>query len=188
MPAEILARRRLVEGWSTLSRLRLRMPDGAEVERHLEHHGDAVAVLPYDPVRGRVLLVTQPRAPVCEAGEADILEIAAGQLEGADAEACARREAMEELGLDLGRLELVAVCWSMPGVSTERLHLFLAPYGPEQQRGQGGGAPGEHENIRVVEMSIDEAWSAAARGAVPDMKTLLALHALRVRRADLFSA
>ncbi len=39
-----------------------------------------------------------------------------------------RREALEEGGLRLGALEHVATVWSMPGVSTERMALYLAEY------------------------------------------------------------
>ena len=44
-------------------------------------------------------------------------------------EACARREAMEELGVRLETLEPVSRVWSSPGVSSERISLYLAPYG-----------------------------------------------------------
>ena len=187
LPADILQRRSLAKGWSSLTRVVMRMPDGAEVERHIEDHGSAVGVLPYDPKARRLMFVRQPRAPVCDAGEPDILEIAAGQLIGEDPLACARREALEELGLALTIFEPVAVCWSMPGVSTERLHLFLAPYSPPDRIADGGGAPGEHENIHVIELEADEVWAAAEIGAISDMKTLLAIYALKVRRPELFS-
>jgi 8-oxo-dGTP pyrophosphatase MutT (NUDIX family) len=49
-------------------------------------------------------------------------------IELEDAPATARREANEELGVDLKSLEFVATVWSSPGVSTERQSLFLAPY------------------------------------------------------------
>ncbi|RYH30795.1 MAG: ADP-ribose pyrophosphatase, partial [Alcaligenaceae bacterium] len=63
----IVARTLVYDGFYRLWRLRVLMPDGAAVERHLEDHGAAVAVLPYDPVRRVALLVAMPRAPVIDA-------------------------------------------------------------------------------------------------------------------------
>jgi 8-oxo-dGTP pyrophosphatase MutT (NUDIX family) len=51
----------------------------------------------------------------------------AGMIENEDADTTARREAYEELGVDLPSLEFVARVWSSPGVLTERQSLFLAP-------------------------------------------------------------
>ena len=64
-------------------------------------------------------------------------------IELEDAPATARREANEELGVDLKSLEFVATVWSSPGVSTERQSLFLAPYRPADRSDKGGGAPGD---------------------------------------------
>lgn len=189
MRTQVLGSRILAEGWTTLSRVTLRLPDGSKIERNVEHHGDAAAVLPYDPLRRTLMLVKMPtRAPVVLAGSDDILEIAAGQIDAELPEACARREAEEELGLRLGELEYLGSCWAMPALSTERMHLFLAPYSPQDRVGPGGGAAGEDEHITVVEMPIAQAWSAAMTGGLPDMKSLLALHALRTRRPELFDA
>ena len=86
------------------------------------------------------LLVRQFRAPPFHvAGEASMLETPAGRLDESDPAACARREAMEEVGLRLGELEPVLVTWTMPALSTERAHLFLAPYRAADRVAAGGG-------------------------------------------------
>jgi len=66
-------------------------------------------------------------------------EACAGMIEHEDAAAAAHREAGEELGIFLRRVELVARIWSSPGVSSERQSLFLAPYSASDRIGSGGG-------------------------------------------------
>ena len=176
------------EGWSRISIATL-VVDGQTITREVEDHGSAVGLLPYDPERRVAMLARQLRAPVLvTTGETSLLEAPAGLREGDDAGAEARREAMEETGLRLGPLDGVGTVWSMPGVSTERISLFLAPYAAADRVGAGGGVAGEHENITVVELSLAELASLADAGRLDDMKTLLLVQTLRLRRPDLFAA
>jgi nudix-type nucleoside diphosphatase (YffH/AdpP family) len=115
-----------------------------------------------------------------------MLEAPAGLLDEDDPEECARREALEEVGLSLTSLEPVAPVWSMPGISTERMHLYLAPYGPTDRTGEGGGISDEHENITVCEMKLAELAAMADRGEITDLKTFALVQTLRLRRPDLF--
>ena len=152
MMPRILGRKTKYAGYLTIEKLRLRLAGGAEVFREVESHGDAAAVLPYDAEHRCALVVRLFRAPVLVAtGEGLSEEACAGMIEHEDAPETARREANEELGVDLKSLELVARVWSSPGVSTERQSLFLAPYRPSDRSGKGGGVQGEHEGITVVE-------------------------------------
>jgi nudix-type nucleoside diphosphatase (YffH/AdpP family) len=177
----------LYEGWGRFLKLSVELPDGHVVSREVEDHGAAVAVLPYDAEQRTALLVRQFRAPVFQvAGEADLLEAPAGGLDEDDPEDCARREADEEAGLVLRELEPVAALWTMPGVSTERLHLFLAPYRASDRTGEGGGLATEHENIVVVEIALVELAAMADRGELRDLKTFALLQSLRLRRPELF--
>jgi nudix-type nucleoside diphosphatase (YffH/AdpP family) len=149
---------------------------------------DAAVVLPYDMSRRCALLVRIPRTPVqFISGQPEMLEAVAGVIEdGEDAQACIRREAMEEAGVELRSLEPIAIVFASPGYSTERQHLFLAPYTRADRAGAGGGAVGEHEDIEPVEVPLPDLWTWIERGAVDDLKTFALVHALRARRADLF--
>lgn len=186
MTATVLSRTLVYDGWYKLWRLRVRMPGGAEVERHLEDHGSAVAVLPYDPARRVAMLVSMPRAPVIDAGEADLLEAIAGTI-AHDAEESARREAMEEGGVRLGALDLVANIWPLPALSTERIGLYLAPYAAEDRVAAGGGAESEHESITVHEIPLRDLRAMRLEGTLHDAKTLLLVQALELRAPTLFS-
>ncbi len=177
------------DGWLKLRVATLAGDDGVEFTREIEDHGPAVAVLPYDPERRVALLVKLPRAPVMlMGGTAAFLEAPAGIREtGEDPAGCARREAMEEVGVDLDALEEAGHTWSMCGISTERMHLFLAPYTAARRVAEGGGLAEEHENITVVEVPLAELRDMADRNALDDMKTLCLVQTLRLRRPELFA-
>ena len=176
------------DGWMKLHVATLSGDDGISFQREIEHHGDAVAVLPYDPERRVALLVKLPRAPVLFRGaSSDFLEAPAGLIdEGEQPIDAARREAHEEVGVRLGTLEPIGHTWSMCGVSTERMALFLAPYTAVDRTGAGGGLVEEHENITVVEMSLAELRQLADADALVDLKTLTMVQTLRLRHPELF--
>jgi nudix-type nucleoside diphosphatase (YffH/AdpP family) len=176
------------DGWARFLVAEVTQDDGTRMTREIEDHGRAVAVLPYDPDRRVATLVSQFRAPVLYAGGAPShVEVPAGLLdEGTPADE-ARREVMEETGLRLGPLDFIATAWSMPGISTEQMDLFLAPYGAADRTGPGGGLAAENEAVAVHEIPLPELVAMAQRGALTDMKSLTLLFALQLRRPDLFA-
>lgn len=187
MTAKILDTRTVYKGWSTISIARVLGPNGQIFERLMEDHGRAVCVLPYDPERKLAMLVRQFRAPVCAtAAQTDLREAVAGLADGEAGERAVLREAFEETGLRLGNLDRVATVWTMPGISTERMDLFLAVYGESDRVGQGGGEAGEHENIVAEEIPLAELAAAADKGGIDDMKTLALVQTLRLRNGSLF--
>lgn len=186
MNTEIIERRIVYDRWSRISEVKLRMPNGGVETRVVEDHGCAAAVLLYDPERRVALLVRQPRAPVIDMGEAPVLEVVAGRQDAKSGEDTARAEAWEEAGVRVGALEHVATLWSMPAVSTERIHLYLAAYTKADQVGEGGGADDENEGITVEEISLAQLRDMAASGDLSDAKTFTLAQALMLRRPDLF--
>jgi nudix-type nucleoside diphosphatase (YffH/AdpP family) len=177
------------KGYVTVMVATLAGDDGQEIRREIENHGRAVAVLPYDAARRTALVVKLPRAPVIWAGGPDeLVEAPAGMVEGEDAAQAVRREALEEAGVRLAELELVATPFSSPGFSAERIELFLAPYSAADRVAAGGGVDGEHENITVAEVALSDLWELAERHAILDLKTLALVLALKVRRPELFDA
>ena len=121
---------------------------------------DAVIVLPYDPVRDRVLFVEQFRMGPYGRGDPYpwVLEPVAGRVDaGETTEAAARRECEEEAGLTLRHLEHVTTHYCSPGASTEVYHCYLALTDlPDTASGQGGLAS-EAEDIRTHVLSFEDA-------------------------------
>ncbi|MFI4933324.1 MAG: NUDIX domain-containing protein [Caulobacterales bacterium] len=176
------------EGYVTVTVLTLVNADGARHQREVVSFGQSACVLPYDPARKVALIVRLPRAPLLFEGvETPLIEAPAGMIEpGESAESAIRREAMEEVGVELGALEPVAAVWPSPGVLAERSHLFLAAYTEGDRRGSGGGLETEHEGIVLEEVALAELWRLAQAGGLADLKTLTLVLTLHARRPELF--
>ena len=175
-------------GWARFLVAEVRLPDGQMIRREIEDHGAAVAVLAYDPAQKTVILVQQFRAPVFfRSRQEQTIEVIAGIQEEADTTATARREALEEAGLELRSLEYIATTWTMPGISTEQMTLYLATYRRSDGIKQRGGVPTEHEKISAVELEIADLDEMMGSGQITDMKTLVLLQALKLRHAELFA-
>jgi nudix-type nucleoside diphosphatase (YffH/AdpP family) len=184
----IIRTERVRDGYAKVTLLTLADDQGGEYQREVISFGHAACVLPYDPERKLAMVVRVPRAPLLLAGiEASLIEAPAGMIDaGESPEAAARREAMEETGVRLSELEPVASCWSSPGVVAELSHLFLACYAKSDRVDVGGGLEAEHEGVRPEEMPLVELGRLQAAGSLSDMKTLLLVQALRLKRPDLF--
>ena len=146
------------------------------LRREIFLQGDAVTVLPYDPLRDRVLVIEQMRmGPL---GRGDPLpwqiEAIAGRIDpGETPEDCARREAVEEAGLRLGRLEKVADYYPSPGAISEFIYSYVAIC--DLPDGVAGlfGAEAEAEDIRAMLLSHAELMAAVARGEIGNAPLLL---------------
>ena len=171
----------LSDDWGRLAktRFRLRMADGRveEMWRETYDRGDGVAILPHDPERGTVLLGRQFRWPAAHAGvdPPDLVEAAAGLLDGDDPARAIRREAREELGLDIGAPRHLFTLFSSPGSITERMHYYVAAYCAADARATIAGLPHEGEEIAVLEMSLQAALAMVADGRICDAKTVILL-------------
>lgn len=131
--------------------------------------GDAVVVLPWDPVRDRVLLIEQFRvAPLLRHDPQPwLLEPVAGRVDaGETVEDAARREAREEADLTLTRLVPVIHHYPSPGALGEYLYLFVGiadlPDGIEGVH----GLESEAEDIRGHLIPRDELTRMALGGQV----------------------
>jgi 8-oxo-dGTP pyrophosphatase MutT (NUDIX family) len=106
-------------------------------------------------------------------------------VEDEDPEETAIREAFEECGARLGRLDAIGAPFSSPGVSSERIDLFLAVYAADDRSGPAGGLGREH--VTVEEVPLDLLWAWVEQRRIEDLKTLALILTLRVRRPELFT-
>ena len=150
--------------------------------------GDAVTVLPYDPVRDRVLLIEQFRPGPLGRGDPLPwqLEAIAGRIDPGEApQEAARREAVEEAGLVLGRLEPVAEYYPSPGAMTEYIYSYVALC--DLPDGVGGifGSIEEAEDIKGHLLSFDALMAKVAGGEVANAPLILTALWLQRERACL---
>jgi ADP-ribose pyrophosphatase len=125
---------------------------------------------------GRVVLIRQYRPIV----GAVIWEVPAGTIEdGESPEACARRELVEEAGYEAGRLEPLGEALADPGLTDERIFLFVA----RDLRPVARGLDAD-EHIEVEVASLAEAYRMADAGEILDAGSLVALFRFRARAAD----
>ncbi|MEQ8604328.1 MAG: NUDIX domain-containing protein [Marivibrio sp.] len=192
---ERLARERVFQGYFAVDRHTLRHEQfqgglGPKVTREIFERGHAVCVLPYDPATDQAVLIEQFRPGPFAAGDAEpwLIETVAGIIDaGESAEDVVRREAEEEAGLTLGRLEALTTQYMSPGGSSESIALFV---GECDSAGVGGlhGLDHEGEDIRVFATPFAEAHAMALDGRIRNAMTALAILQTAAKRDALRKA
>jgi len=101
----------------------VRTPDGDVAARDVVEHPGAVAIVALDDT-GQVLLIRQYRHPVGHF----LWEIPAGlrDVPGEPAHRTAERELREETGHTARTWHVLTDCYTSPGISTERVTVYLA--------------------------------------------------------------
>lgn len=146
------------------------------LRRELYHHGHAAALLPYDPTRGKVILVRQIRYITYLNGYAHpLLEVCAGMLDQDDPQSAIIREAEEEIGYRIANPRHVFDAFMSPGCFTEKISFFVATYSEADRINAGGGLADEGEDIEVLEMTLDEVVALIGTGDIVDAKTIMLL-------------
>jgi ADP-ribose pyrophosphatase len=189
---EVIAKETPFQGYFRIDRYRLRhrlFAGGMShtLVREVFERGHAAALLPYDPVLDRVVLIEQFRIGAYAAGRDPwLLEIVAGIIEeGETADDVVRRETLEEAGLEVvGELQPIADYFVSPGASTETVVVFCG----RVDAGKAGGIHGhadEGEDIRVLALSFDDAMARLAAGQIDNSPGIIALQWLALNRERL---
>jgi ADP-ribose pyrophosphatase len=144
--------------------------------------GDAAAALIFNPKTQTILLIDQFRYPTYEKGPGWVTEVVAGMIDENDSpETTIKREIFEEIGYEVTHLEQIAMFYVSPGGSSERIFLYYAEVQEAQKQAAGGGLASEQEDIRPVEMSLDQALEHVRAGTIADAKTIIGLFWLQNR-------
>ncbi|WP_347310046.1 NUDIX domain-containing protein [Defluviimonas sp. SAOS-178_SWC] len=152
--------------------LRFRRFDGTmspEVNRGVFLCGDATVVLPYDPVRDRVLLIEQFRMGPHARGDrcAWLLEAPAGRVDaGETPEETARREAEEEAGLALHALLPASNHYPSPAAMGEYLYTYIGLADLPDDAAGLGGLLTEAEDIRAHVLPFERLMEMVETGEV----------------------
>lgn len=187
---EVIERHHPYSGFHTVEELvlRHRQFDGALSDpqrRSVFRAADAVTVLPYDPVRDRILVIEQLRMGPFVHGDAHpwLLEPVAGMIDaGETPETAARRETVEEAGLELGALHLVARYYPSPGGLAQVLISYVALADlPDGVAGTGGHIS-EGEDILSHLVDWDTARAMLERGDMANAPLVLSMQWLMLNR------
>lgn len=148
----------------TVDRLRVALPDGREAVRDVVRHRGAVAVVALTD-DGRICLVRQYRTAL---GRVTV-EIPAGKLDpGEDPLDCARRELLEETGMEAERMAYLTTIASSDGFCDELIHIYMAT-GIAFSRSD----PDADEFINVDLVELSELVDTVLDGRIEDAKTVV---------------
>lgn len=154
--------------------------------REIFERGVVVAVLPYDPRRGKVVLIEQFRAGAIDDADGPwLVECVAGVIDAGESEQqVALRECVEEAGCNIERLETISNYYVSPGGTSEHCSLFC---GIVDSEGVGGihGLPHEHEDIRVMVIDAEQAYAWVRVGRIRSSATIIALLWLELNESRL---
>lgn len=176
----------LSNNWATLSNVTFDyQKQNGEWEtqaREAYDNGNGAAILLYNKEKRTIILTRQFRLPTYLNGNKSgmSIEVCAGLLDGDDPEQCVKREALEETGYLIPKVEKVLEAYMTPGAVTEMLTLFTGEYNEEMKVHEGGGLDEEQEEIEVLEMDFDEAFEMTCSGQIRDAKTILLLQHARI--------
>lgn len=157
-----------------------------EMSRELFERGHAVAMLPYDPILDRIVLIEQFRIGALHDKDGPWLtEIVAGMIDFDEtAEAVARRESIEESGCAVQDLRRICHYYPSPGACSETIELFCGLV----DASQAGGIHGldyENEDIRVITASLNEAMGWLESGRLNSAAVIIALQWLVMHKSEL---
>jgi nudix-type nucleoside diphosphatase (YffH/AdpP family) len=163
----------------------------ATVARAALVSGDAATVLPYDPAADTVLLIEQFRFGPWARGDLRpwTLEPVAGRIDpGESPEEAVRREAREEAGIDLDRLEKVAAYYPSTGAVSEYVHSFVGFCDLSAQHGAVAGSDAEDEDILSHVIPFSRLMNLVATGEAENGPLLVSAYWLAANRDRLRGA
>jgi len=155
------------------------------IQREMMDRHDAVCVLLVDFKTDHIVLVEQFRVGALKEDNPWLMELVAGLIDKDEhPEEVARREAVEEAGLELGRLHPITHYLPSPGGTNERVYLYVA----EVDSTNAGGIHGldhEGEDIRVHRVPLSDAYHWCTDGTVNNAAALIALQWLQLNEHQL---
>lgn len=154
--------------------------------REVVERRPSTGVLPYDPILDRVILIEQFRAGALNTADSPwLVEVVAGVLEHNESPSeLAHREANEEAGCTLTELALITDFFVSPGATNEYMHLYCGKVDATHVSGIHGLAH-EHEDIRVINISADEAFLRLDQGQIKTAPAFISLLWLKLNRQTL---
>lgn len=184
----VIKREVLYQGVFTLARytLKIRLFAGGFSDiftREVLERASAAAILPYDPKLDRVILIEQFRpGAITHKGNPWLTEIPAGIIESLESPCdVAAREAKEEANCEIKILHPLCEYFVSPGGSNEYLNLYCG-YVDAKDIGGFHGLLHEQEDIRVLNLSAEEAFLKLSKGEIQTAPAIVALLWLQLNK------
>lgn len=163
---KVLGSRTLRGAWPPITEDEVELPGGARRNWVRFHFGTSAAVLPLTE-GGKVVLTREYRHGL---GRVAVALPGGTAEDGESPEACARRELLEETGLDAGKLMHLYSGNSLTGYLSGTLHLFFA-----KDCRPTGSKPDPEEVESLLELSPTQALDRARRGEFESTNLALAI-------------
>ncbi|CAM3565713.1 ADP-ribose diphosphatase [Vibrio aquimaris] len=182
---EILSKETVFSGFFNMVkyRFRHRLFNGGwseVIEREMFERGNAAAVLPYDPVTDKVVLIEQIRVGALTHSSPWQFEIVAGIIDkGESAESVARREAIEEANVSIDDLLKVTSYYPSSGGCSERLDVYVGKVDASNASGIHG-LNYEGEDIKVHVVNRETAYQWVVEGKFENGASIIALQWLQL--------
>lgn len=177
---KLIKQKLLSENWFVLRNytyeLTTRNGETLRHKREVYDRGNGATILLYNREKNSVVLIRQFRIATWVNGNESgmLIETCAGLLDNDTPEDCIRKEAIEETGYAVGKVEKLFEAYMSPGGVTELLHFFAAEYDESLRNNAGGGV--EDESIEVLELPFPQALAMIKSGEIRDGKTIMLLH------------
>lgn len=185
---KILKEELLSDNWYSLKKYTYEIlkDDGSSTQqtREVYDRGNGAAILLYNKEFKSVILTRQFRLPSFVNGndKGSLIEACAGLLDQDNPEVAIKRETEEETGYRIQSVRKIFEAYMSPGSVTEILYFFIAEYTPSMKIHEGGGVEQEQEDIEVMEMEFDQAFSMIGSGEIRDAKTIMLLQYMKINR------
>ncbi|NOR28018.1 MAG: NUDIX domain-containing protein [Lutibacter sp.] len=150
--------------------------------RESYNRGDGAAILLYNSTKKTVILTKQFRMPTYlnENTNGMMIEVCAGLLDKNNPLTCIINEAEEETGFKITTAKKIFQLYSSPGAVTEIIHYFISEVSDEMKIHKGGGLASETEEIEVLELDFNIAFSMILTGEIQDAKTVILLQYAKI--------
>ena len=146
--------------------------------------GDSVAVLVFNKNTGKLILVSQFRYPTYQNKHGWTIEAIAGMVDpGEKPKETIRRELEEETGLKIEIFEHITTFYPSPGGSSEQIYLYYSEVsGIGAKYKETGGLIGHGEDVKAMEITLEDALAKIKSGEIVDAKTIVGIYWLENQR------
>tara|TARA_A100001015_G_C14787000_1_gene631507 strand:- start:311 stop:892 length:582 start_codon:yes stop_codon:yes gene_type:complete len=178
---KVTNKKNLYDGFFKMNEISLKYKkyDGSwsnEIKRELFGGAQVSAVLPFDPIKKKIVLIQQFRPGTISKNTNNYLnEIVAGIIDpGESPEIAAKRECLEETGYKIKKLTPIQGYFPAPGSSESFYHLFLGEVDSKNGK-KIMGLDNENEDILVESFKVNQVKKMMQEGKFINGLTLIAI-------------